>query len=69
VIVTPAIETAGERCAVRLPTVTTGPPPLTIVAAAPAPISLTLFSILTPPSNVPASTVIVSPSCAASSPA
>jgi hypothetical protein len=69
VIVTPAIETVSERCPVRLPTVRTGPPPFTIVEAAPAPISSTLFSILTPPSNVPASTVIVPPSCAASSPA
>ena len=48
------------------PIVTTGPPPLMIVFADPAPIRLTLTSIVTPPANVPGAIVIVSPSWAAS---
>jgi hypothetical protein len=44
------METVSARCLVELPTVRTGPPPFTIVEAAPAPTSLMLFSILTPPS-------------------
>jgi hypothetical protein len=50
VIVTPSIETVGSTTAPNSPIVTTGPPPLMIVRLAPAPTSLTLTSIVTPPS-------------------
>src|SRR5262245_48009941 len=66
VIVTPSIETVGSSEAPNSPIVSTGPPPLMIVWPAPAPTSLTLTSIVTPPANVPGSTAMVSPPCAAS---
>ena len=50
VIVTPSIETVGSDEAPNSPIVSTGPPPLMIVRLAPAPTSLTLTSIVTPPS-------------------
>jgi hypothetical protein len=50
VIVTPLIETVGSLDAPKLPTVITEPPPLMIVAPAPAPTNLTLLSIVKPPS-------------------
>src|SRR5712691_9536750 len=67
VIVTPSIETVGSLEAPKVPIVRTGPPPLMIVWAEPAPASLTLLSIVKPPSYVPAAIAIVSPLCAAAS--
>ena len=67
VIFTPASFTVGGVASPASPTVTTGPPPLIVVAPAPAPTTLTLLVIVTPPANVPAEILIVSPSREASS--
>src|SRR5689334_12754617 len=48
--------------------VRTGPPPRTTLLPAPAPTSVTLLSIVTPPRNVPRPSAIVSPSWAAATP-
>src|SRR5919198_4471812 len=66
VTVTPEMLTVGSLSANSSPTVRTGPPPLMIVAAALAPTRLTLLSIVTPPLKVPAASLIMSPSWAAS---
>ena len=49
VIVTPEIETVGSVNAPKAPIVSTDPPPRITVELAPAPTSLTLTSIVTPP--------------------
>ena len=49
VTVTPSIVTVGSLAAPATPIVSTGPPPLMMVAAGPAPTSLTLTSMVTPP--------------------
>ena len=67
VIVTSLIETVGSVAANSTPIVSTGPPPLIVVRADPAPTICTLFVTATPPANVPASSRIVSPSEAAAS--
>jgi hypothetical protein len=63
VTVTPSIVTAA---APAMPIVSTGPPPEITVASSRAPTSLMLVSTTTPPANVPAPIVTMSPSCAAS---
>src|SRR6266516_4357680 len=65
VTVTPSIVTVGSLAASATPIVSTGPPPLMAVAPGPAPASLTLTSIVTPPAYVPGPIVIVSPLWAA----
>ena len=65
VIVTRLIETVGAVAPEKSPIVTTGPPPLMIVAAAETPTRLRLFAIMIPPANVPEPIWIVSPSWAA----
>src|SRR5439155_26772412 len=67
VIVTPSIVTVGSFAAPKVPIVSTGPPPLIVVRPDPAPTSLTLLSIVNPPSYVPALIEIVSPFFAAAS--
>ena len=47
--VTPSIVTVGSLAASATPMVSTGPPPRMMVAAGPAPTSLTLTSMVTPP--------------------
>ena len=66
VIVTPSIETVGSVSAKSVPIVRAGPPPLIVVAPAPAPRRARLFVIVTPPANVPRARTIVSPSDEAS---
>jgi hypothetical protein len=63
VIVSLASETRPADGAI----VTTGPPPRTMVAPAPAPLSITLLRIVKPPSKVPRPTVTASPGRARSS--
>ena len=65
VTVTPSIVTVGSLTAPATPIVSTGPPPLMMVASGPAPTSLTLTSIVTPPAYVPGPIVTVSPLWAA----
>jgi hypothetical protein len=65
VIVTPLIDTVGSVEALKAPIVSTGPPPSMIVPLAPAPLIVTLTSIVTPPAYVPGKIMIVSPSLAA----
>src|SRR5439155_9245969 len=65
VIVTPLIAIVGSVGANSFPSVSTGAPPLMVVAPAPAPRTSTLTSIVTPPANVPGPIVTVSPSWAA----
>ena len=65
VTVTPSIDTDSLSGAVARKIVSTGPPPVIVVAPEPAPLIATLLSMVTPPAKVPAATVIVSPSCAA----
>jgi hypothetical protein len=49
VIMTPVIETVGSPAAPTVPIVTTGLPPLMIVASEPAPTRRRLLSIVMPP--------------------
>ena len=65
-IVTPEIVTVGSLTAFASPTVSTGPPPLMMVDAAPAPCMWTLTRTVTPPAYVPGLMRMRSPSWAAS---